>query len=353
MAKHGKKRAKKFGMPPGTLLHPEEPLPEASKITIIDYDEKYFHAEQTHTVETCIPFKTSPTVTWINVDTIHDVKLLERMGAVFAMHPLTMEDIQSVDQRPKMDDYDEYIYLDLKILSHPETGEINAEAISIVIGPSYVITFHEKESAALNPIRDRIRSAGGRIRKMSADYLGYCLMDTIVDNYFLVLERFDERIELLQAELLENPTTKTLSDLNKLKREIIFLRKSVWPLREVIVKLERSDSPLIKEATKLYLRDVYDHTIYIVDAIESFRDILGGMLDIYLSANSNRLNEVIKFLTIISTIFIPLTFLAGVYGMNFKHFPELDLTYGYPLFWVVNLGIAVGLLFYFKRKGWL
>jgi len=353
MGKHGKKRAKKFGLPPGTLVHPEEPLPELSKITIIDYDDKRFHAEQTHSVEACIPFINAPTVTWINVDTIHDVKLLERMGSVFNLHPLTLEDIQSVDQRPKMDDYDTYIYLDLKTMNLPEGGEMEAEAVSIIIGPAYVITFHEKESDALNPIRDRVRTGGGRVRKMQADYLAYCFMDTIVDNYFFVLEKLDERIEKLQVELLENPTVKTLAELNKLKKDIIFLRKSVWPLREMIVKLERSDSPLIKDATKLYLRDVYDHTIYIVDAIESFRDILSGMMDIYLSSNSNRLNEVIKFLTIISTIFIPLTFLAGVYGMNFRHFPEIDWVYGYPAFWALNLGIAGAMLIYFKRKGWL
>ncbi|MBI4666844.1 MAG: magnesium/cobalt transporter CorA [Nitrospinae bacterium] len=359
--KHHKRRAKKSGMPPGTLLAAEEFVEEtpqaefeASRITILEYDEKYFHAEQTYSVDVLPRFRDSATITWINMDAISDARTLERIGAVFNLHPLTLEDIQSLDQRPKMDDYDDYLYLDLKILGYDtERNEITSEAFSLALGPTWVLTFHERESGALNAIRDRIRASGGRIRKMGADYLAYCLMDAIVDQYFLVLEKLDERIEILQDEVMSNPTSAYLRELNSLKQEIILLRKSVWPLRDVIVKMERSDSGLIKEATTLYLRDIYDHTVHIIDTIETLRDLISGMLDVYLSSSNNRLNEVIKFLTIISTIFIPLTFLAGVYGMNFHHFPELNWEHGYLYFWIINLGIAGGMLYYFKRKGWL
>jgi magnesium transporter len=355
MSRHGKRRAKKLGLPPGTLLpHVEDAQPESSKITIIDYDEKYFHAEQTHLAEALIPYKTSPTVTWINVDTINDVKLLEKMGSIFNLHHLTLEDIQSADQRPKLDDYETYLYIDLKILSYnEEKNDIEQEALSLVLGPSYVITFHERESGVLNPIRERIRSHGGRIRKMGADYLAYCLVDTVVDHYFVIMEKLDEKIESLQDDVMSNPTPTLLREINDIKQMIIALRKTIWPLRDVIVRMERRDSNLIADSTRVFLRDVYDHTIHIMDTIETFRDLVSGILDIYLSSSSNKLNEVIKFLTIISTIFIPLTFIAGVYGMNFKHFPELDWQYGYLYFWIFNIS-AVGLmLYYFKKKGWL
>lgn len=355
MSRHGKRRAKKLGLPPGTLLpHIEEAHPEASKITILDYDDKRFHAEQTYLVDSLSAYKTSQTVTWINIDTINDVKLLEKLEAVFNLHPLTLEDIQSADQRPKLDDYETYLYLDLKILSYnQEKNDIEQEALSLVLGPTYVITFHERESAVLNPIRDRIRSHGGRIRKMGADYLAYCLVDTVVDHYFVLMEKLDEKIESLQDEVMSNPTPTLLREINDLKQMIITLRKTIWPLRDVIVRMERRDSNLIADSTRVYLRDVYDHTIHIMDTIETFRDLVSGILDIYLSSSSNRLNEVIKFLTIISTIFIPLTFLAGVYGMNFRHFPELDWQYGYLYFWAFNLTAAGSMLYYFKKKGWL
>ncbi len=355
MSRHGKRRAKKLGLPPGTLLsHVEEAHPEASKITVLDYDDKHFHAEQTYLVEFLIPYKTKPTVTWINVDTINDVKLLEKLGSVFNLHPLTLEDIQSADQRPKLDDYETYVYLDLKILSYnQEKNDIEQEALSLVLGPTYVITFHERESAVLNPIRDRIRSHGGRIRKMGADYLAYCLVDTVVDHYFILMEKLDEKIESLQDDVMSNPTPALLREINDIKQMIIALRKTIWPLRDVIVRMERRDSKLIADSTRVYLRDVYDHTIHIMDTIETFRDLVSGILDIYLSSSSNRLNEVIKFLTVISTIFIPLTFLAGVYGMNFRYFPELDWRYGYFYFWIFNISTAVLMLYYFKKKGWL
>jgi magnesium transporter len=209
------------------------------------------------------------------------------------------------------------------------------------------------EGDVFDPIRDRIRNGKGRIRKMGADYLAYALLDSIVDNYFIIMEKLGERIEFLEEELVTHPTAETLRVIHQLKREMIFLRKAVWPLREVVGGLERGESSLLKEATRIYLRDVYDHTIQVIDTIETYRDMISGMLDIYLSSISNRLNAVMKVLTIIATIFMPLTFIAGIYGMNFKFMPELEWRWGYPAVWLVVVFIGISMLIYFKKKRWL
>jgi len=230
-----------------------------------------------------------------------------------------------------------------------------AEQVSLILGPNFVISFQEegKEGDLFEVVRERLRSSKGKLRKMGADYLLYALLDAIVDGYFVILERLGERIEVLEEELLANPSQLTLQNIHTMKREMIFLRKSVWPLREVISGLQRGESPLITETTGPYLRDVYDHTIQVIDAVESFRDMLAGMLDIYLSSISNRLNEVMKLLTIIATIFIPLTFIVGVYGMNFKLMPELEWRWGYPAVWLVMVVVAGLMLAFFRRKRWL
>jgi magnesium transporter len=234
-----------------------------------------------------------------------------------------------------------------------QSKEILTEQISLILGPSFVISFQEREGDVFDPIRERIRSGKGRIRKMGADYLAYALLDAIVDDYFIVMEKLGERIEFLEEELVKRPLPETLQTIHHLKREMIFFRKAVWPLREVIGSLERGELPLVKETTRIYLRDVYDHTIQVIDTIETFRDMVSGMLDIYLSSVSNRLNSVMKVLTIIATIFMPLTFLAGIYGMNFKHMPELEWKWGYPAVWIAVILISVSMLTYFKKKGWL
>ena len=349
-----KKRSRKAGLPPGTLVHIGEQKAEEVRITVIDYDEARFQEKEIETVEECFPFKDKPNVTWINVDGIHQVAVLEHLGDCFGLHPLVLEDILNTDQRPKMEDFSNYIFVVLKTSYYSDqSDEVEAEQISLILGPSFVMSFQEREGDVFNPIRERIRNGKGRIRRMGADYLAYSLLDSIVDNYFIVLEQVGEKVEFLEEELVTNPTPETLQTIHNLKREMLFLRKSVWPLREVIGGLERGESSLIKESTGIYLRDVYDHTIQVIDTIETFRDMISGMLDIYLSSVSNRMNEVMKVLTIIATIFIPLTLIAGIYGMNFKYMPELEWRWGYPMFWLVVLAIGVLMVVYFRRKKWL
>ena|SRR2546426_345696 len=354
MPKLVKRKSKRVGLPPGTLLYVGEKRTEKVTIRIIDYDETRLQEKEARTVEDCFPYKEKPTVTWINIDGIHQVDIVETIGRHFGVHSLVLEDLLNTGQRPKMDNYGNYLFIVLKMIyCNGKGSEIAAEQISLILGSNFVISFQEAEGDVFNPVRERIRSGTGRIRKMGADYLAYTLMDAIVDNYFAVLERLGEQIELLQEELIADPRPETLQGINHLKREMIFLRKSVWPLREVVNGLERGESALIKTETGIFLRDLYDHTIQIMDSIETCRDMLSGMLDIYLSSISNKMNSVMKVLTIIATIFIPLTFIVGVYGMNFKYMPELEWHWSYPLVLLFMAVIAVSMLMYFRRKKWL
>jgi magnesium transporter len=355
MPRFFKRMSKKAGLSPGTLVHIGSRKVEKARIRIIDYDQDHVEEKEVEAVEECFSFKDKPTVTWINVDGLHDVGVIEKIGQHFSVHPLVLEDILNTDQRPKTENFDDYLFVVLKMLYFDGSdGEIKAEQVSIILGSNFVISFQEREGDIFDPLRERIRTGRGRIRKLGADYLAYCLLDAVVDNYFLVLEKLGERIEDLEEELVADPQPKTLQAIHSLKREMIFLRKSVWPLREVVGQLERGESELIQEATGIYLRDVYDHTIQVIDTIETFRDMVSGMLDIYLSSISNRMNQVMKVLTIIATIFIPLTFVTGIYGMNFQHMPELAWYWVYPwAFWLVMVGVAGVMLVYFKRKRWL
>ena len=354
MSRFFKKRTQKIGLPPGTLVHVGEKKIEKTKITIIDYDAEHLEEKVAKTVDECFSFKDKPTVTWINIDGIHEIEIIEKIGNHFDLHPLILEDIVHTEQRPKMEDFEHYIYVVLRLLTFDEIdNEINAEQISIILGSNFIISFQEMEGDVFDHVRDRIRNSKGRIRKMGADYLAYALLDAIVDNYFVILEKLGEKIEAMEEELVTNPRPETLQTIHELKREMIFLRKSVWPLREVVNSMERGESSLIQDSTTIYLRDVYDHTIQVIDTIETFRDMLSGMLDIYLSSVSNKMNEVMKVLTIIATIFIPLTFIAGNYGMNFEYMPELGWRWSYPMYWMVVLTVAAFMVMYFKRKKWL
>jgi magnesium transporter len=355
MAKLIKKRSRKAGLPPGTLVHIGEKKAGEVKITLIDYDEASFQESEVRTVEECFSFREKPTVTWINVEGVDQVELVEKLGNCFGLHPLVLEDILNTDQRPKMEIHGEYVYIVLKMLSGGDPNRwVESEQVSLILGANFVISFQEgKEGDVLNPVRERIRGGKGFIRKMGSDFLAYSLIDTIVDNYFLVLERLGEKIELLEEELVARPTTATLQEIQKFKNEMTFVRRVVWPLREVISGLARKESPLVKETTEIYLRDVYDHVVQVMDTIEVYREMLSGMLDIYLSSVSNRLNSVMKVLTIIATIFMPLTFIAGIYGMNFKYMPELDWRWAYPAVWLVVVIIGISMLIYFKKKKWL
>jgi magnesium transporter len=354
MPKFTKKRSKKAGLPSETLMYTGEKKGEKIIIHVIDYDETNFLETELSAAEACIPYKNKPTVTWINVDGVHNVPVLEKLGECFGLHRLVMEDILNTDQRPKVEDFGEYLYIVLKMLSNGKNGEIVTEQISIVAGSNFVLSFQEGvEGDVFNLIRERLRNGKGRIRKMSADYLTYSLLDAVVDNYFVILEKFGDKIELLEAELIESPTQKTVQRIYQLKREMIFLHNAVWPLREVVSTLGKHESPIIREETVPYFRDVYDHVIHVIDSVDIYREMISSMLDMYLSSVSNRLNEVMKVLTAISLIFMPLTFIVGLYGMNFKYMPELEWRYGYFLTLFVMFGIGVFMFYYFKRKKWL
>jgi magnesium transporter len=327
---------------------------ERVKLSVISYDQVNLQEKVINKVEEVFSFRNKPSVTWLNIDGVHQIEMLEQVGQHFGLHPLVLEDIASTSQRPKMEDFDDYIFVVLRMLRFDEKeNETKTEQISLLLGPDFVISFQEKEGDVFDSIRERIRNNKGRIRKMGADYLAYALIDAVVDNYFMILEKLGETIEEIEEKLVTNPTSETLHTLHDLKREMVFLRKSVWPLREVINRLERSESPLINKSTYVYLRDVYDHTIQVIDAVETFRDMLSGMLDIYLSSVSNRMNEVMKVLTIIATIFIPLTFIAGIYGMNFRYMPELEQAWSYPTILILMLIMAIVMLVYFRRKKWI
>jgi magnesium transporter len=349
------RRAKqKAGLVPGTLVHIGERKIEKVRIRIIDYDEMQLEEKEVKTVEECFPFKDKPTISWINIDGLHDVEVVEKIGKQFGLHPLILEDIVHTGQRPKLEDFGDHIFIVLKMLYYnEEKGELEAEQISLIFGENFVISFQERVGDIFESLRERIRKGKGRVRKAGADYLAYALLDSIVDNYFVILEQLGEKIEDTEQELATDPAVETLQGIRTFKKEMIFLRKSIWPLREVVNSLERGESPLINESTGIYLRDVYDHTIQIIDTVESYRDMLSGMLDVYLSIISNKMNEVMKVLTIFAAIFIPLTFVAGVYGMNFSFMPELGWQWGYFAILLVMAIIGAAMVVYFRRKRWL
>jgi magnesium transporter len=266
---------------------------------------------------------------------------------------LILEDILNTDQRPKIENFDDYVYFVLKMIDYDKNSRLFLfDQVSMILGKNYLISVQEKPLQDYDQIRSRIKNNVGKIRNHKTDYLAYLLTDVIVDNYFTVLDKISERIETLENKLVVNPTQKTLRAIYGLKREMLFLRKAVWPLRDVINKLERDDIQLINDSTKIYFRDIYDHIIQIIDTIETYREMISGMLEIYLSSISNRLNEVMKILTIISTIFIPVTFIASIYGMNFRFMPEINWKWSYFAVWAVIIGIAVYMIIYFKRKKW-
>jgi magnesium transporter len=349
-----KKISKKAGLPPGSLVHIGEKKSEKARIRLIDYSEDHFEEMDLSDIEESFSYRDKDSVTWINVDGIHQVEIVESIGRHYELHPLVLEDILNTDQRPKMEDYEEYLFLILKMITYDEAQKLlHMEQVSVIVGPRFVISFQESEGDVFESVRERLRKGKGRIRKQGPDYLAYALMDAVVDNYFLVLEKIGEDIEELEEEVIGKAVPETVESIHNLKRELLFLRKSVWPLREAVASLEKGESSLIQERTTVYLRDVYDHTIQVIDTIETYRDMVSGMMDVYLSSLSNRMNEVMKVLTIIATLFIPLTFIAGIYGMNFKYMPELEWHDGYFVVWAVMIAVAVLMLFYFRKKKWL
>lgn len=349
-----KKRSEKTGLPPGSLIYVGEKAPINSNIEVIDYNKTEHKTFEIKTIKELLEYKNNKNVSWINICGLGNTAEIEAIGKEYDLHPLLLEDILNTNQRAKMDEYEDYLFLVLRMFYYPKSiKEIHSEQISIVIGKNYVLSFQETEGDIFDTIRDRIKTGKGKIRKMGADYLGYTLLDTIVDNYFIIMEEIGDELEDLEDELIKTPNQETLQKLYRIKQNMLLLRKSVWPLREAISKFQRIEHKNINENTKLYLRDVYDHTIQVIDNIETYRDMTTGMIDIYLSSTSQKLNETMKVLTIIATIFIPLTFITGLYGMNFEFMPELGWRYGYFGVLALMLLVVLFMIAYFKKKNWL
>ena len=348
-------RKKQSGLPPGSLVHTGTKKIEKVAIDVTEYSEETFEEKRIEKAEDIFRYKESNLNSWINICGLHDTSVLEKIGNHFNIHSLVLEDILNTEQRPKLDDYESHLYCVLKSIEFDETpGEITSEQVSFVLNKNWLITFQERMPDCFDPIRERLRKSKGRIRKCGADYLMYTLMDLVVDNYFSVLEKIGDSIQDLEDELVTNPKNENLNTIYKLRRELLFLRKSVLPLREVLNTMVRDEFDQISEGTDVFIRDVYDHVIQVMDTIETYREMISGMLDTYLSSVSNRMNEVMKVLTIIATIFIPLTFIAGVFGMNFDHFPELHWRWFYPWgFWTTIIVLGIVMFLFFKRKKWI
>ncbi len=341
-------------MSPGSVAFIGEQKLDRVRIDAFQYDGTSFNEMQDIPVEKCCKLAQSPGVTWINVHGIHNIELIEAIGRSFEFHPLTTEDIANTTQRLKVEEFPNYLFIVMKMLHYTEEMPVvNTEHVSLILGRNYVVSFQETDDDVFDDVRNRLRMAKGRIRSMKSDYLAYALMDAVVDHYFIVIELIGDRIEDIDDQILSEPKPENMKEIHYLKRDILNLRKAIWPLREEVGTLEKSESQLIHAESKIFWRDLYDHTIKIIDMVETYRDILGGMHDTYLSSVSNRMNEIMKVLTIIATVFIPLTFIAGVYGMNFQNMPELKWAYGYYIVWGIMIIIGAGLLSYFKRKKWL
>jgi magnesium transporter len=343
-----------IGLPAGSLVIPEDGEDEGTSISIVHYDELTVQTAcitSLRELEKCRPNRA---VSWINIDRLHDANVLRELGTIFHLHPLVLEDMLNRDQTPKIEDYGDYIYIVLKMLSFGKEG-LDIEQVSIVLGENYVLSVQEdgKPGDVFDPIRSRIRNDIARFRRKKADFLAYSLIDAVVDNYFVVLENIGDRIESLEERVIDNPEKKMVEQIHELHSDTIFLRRSVWPLREVIGHLQRGGSKLLDDTSLPYLRDVYDHTIHVIDTVGTLRELLSSIRDIYLSSVSFRMNEIMRVLTVISTIFIPLTFVVGVYGMNFKHMPELEWSWAYPLLIAFMVGVAGAMIYFFRRKGWL
>ncbi|MGK2905441.1 MAG: magnesium/cobalt transporter CorA [Desulfuromonadales bacterium] len=347
-------KAKAVGLPPGTLIHVGKQKTEKPVITLIDYDQSHLETLNDITLDEAMSFRNTDTVSWINLSGIHDVELIDEFGKRFDIHPLALEDILNTHHRPKLDEHEGFSLIILKMLFfNNETLTLATEQVSLLLGQHYVISFQELEGDVFNGVRDRLQRSSGKIRQRGPDYLAYALIDSIVDSYFHILEKIGDQLVQLEEELISNPDSTMLTTIHHYKRELLLLRKSVWPLREVISQLHKEDSPLISEGTQIYLRDLYDHTVQAIDTLEIFRDTISGLQDLYMSSVSNRMNEIMKVLTIMASIFIPLTFIAGIYGMNFEYIPELKWRYSYFVLLGFMASCAIGMLIFFRRKKWL
>lgn len=345
------------GTSPGTLSEHDAEVMTPLQIGLVDYTPHSFSEHLIENPSDCAPWLEKDSITWIHVQGQVDPDTLRELGTLFGLHPLALEDVINTGQRPKADSYDDQLFVTMNLPTLDIDGELCVEQVSLFLADRLLISFHHGISHPFLPVISRLRKHSGRIRERGVDYLLYALLDVIIDKGFPMLETMGEVIEDLEEELLDSPNKRTLARIHQVRRDLLLLRRNLWPQREVMSNLSREGHEQIQHATHPYMRDCYDHTIQILDLIESYREMAASMLDVYLTSLSHKLNEVMKVLTVIATIFIPLTFIVGVYGMNFSGdspwaMPELEWDYGYPILWLIMLGIAGGMIYAFKRRGW-
>lgn len=348
-------RSKKTGLPPGSLVYVGDAHRHEAIVSSCRYNEGSCELKQSATIEEILSAPRPDEVLWIDINGLQNVEIVEKVGKFFNVHPLVLEDILNTTKRPKYEDFGEYIFVILKVIHPIANGQkFISEQVSLILGQNYVVSFQEIDRHdAFGAVRDRLKSGKGRLRRMAADYLAYALLDSIVDGYFAVLEVLGENLEELEHRACTSVDENTLTEIHHAKRQTLQFRRAVWPLREIMSGIIREECGLIKPSTLVYLRDVYDHAVEVIDVLEADRDIAAGLLEIYLSGISNRMNAVMKVLTVITTIFMPLTFIAGVYGMNFKFMPELEWHFGYPAVLIIMGIIALAMAAFFRRRGWI
>lgn len=354
MARFFKKREESKGLAPGSLVFIGDKKVENIRIQVIDYDKSKLNESQLEDISQGKEFRATQTVSWINIYGLHDLNFVKKLGEIFELHPLLLEDVLNTDQRPKMEEFDNCLFLVLKMLRYDKEQKIIvSEQLSLIMGSTWLITFQEQPGDVFEPVRDRIRKQKGRIRATGTDYLTYALLDTVVDNYISIIERFGDQIEDIENEVLSDPKPAVMEKISQFRGEMNYLRKTIRPVREALIQLLKSDSEFVQDKTIPFIKDLLDLTTQATEAIDTYREMLSDQLNIYNSSISNRMNEIMKVLTIFAAIFIPLTFIAGIYGTNFEYLPELHFKYSYFIFWGVMITVAIVMLGYFKRKGWL
>jgi magnesium transporter len=354
MRHHLKIRQHKIGKSPGTIAYIGEQKMEKVRVELIYYNKESLEQTELVQISDLDAIEPDSNIFWLNIYGLHNHQILSDIGSYFNIHPLVLEDIVNTDQRPKVELYDHFTYVVLKMISYDtDKSRMNYEQVSMLLGSNFVITFQEQEGDLFNPIRERLKNEKGRLRNNGADYLLYAINDIIVDHYFIVHEKIQDQIDKIETEVMRNSGDEHIEEIHHFKREVIQLRKSIWPLRDMIQVLQRNENELIAESTLLYLRDVQDHILHVIEAVEALRDMSTSLMETYYSTISQRMNEVMKVLTMIATIFIPLSFIAAVYGMNFESMPELRWQYGYISIWVLMIGLAGMMVVYFRRKKWL
>ena len=358
MGKIKKKRSKiqnkKVGQSPGLMVYTGKKLEQKLFIEAFNYNKDTYQEKVLPNIEEAFAYKISTPITWLNINGLNHIEQIEKIGIHYDIHPLVLEDIVNTAQRPKIDIYEDYLFVVLKMLYYDENDKIVSEQVSFILGKSYVLTFQESEGDVFDTVRERIRHGRGRIRTMDSDYLLYALIDAVVDHYFVIIETLGNKIEDLETAVFDGIQEDTIpKQIQDLKREILRVRRAIFPLREVISRIERHESPLINAKTMAFYRDIYDHITQVSENIDIYREMIWSLMDMYMTTISNKMNEVMKVLTIMASIFIPLTFFAGIYGMNFDYIPELQYKYSYFILWGVFILTVVGMLIYFRRKKWL